>query len=289
MNYIKIKKRLQIRKNIYEIFLILLGSMLLASGTSFFLLPNKLSSGGFSGIATITYYLFQIPLGVTILLLNIPLFILAYIKIGKAFLKRSILGTVSLSIFVDLFDRFDAITTDHFLGCIYGGILVGLGTAIILKVNASTGGTDLLSYIVRVYKPSFRPGNLIVMVDIVIVTLNVLVFHQIEIGLYSAITIYIMGKMLDIVFEGVNFTKVLFIISKEYEAIAKEIGKQVSRGSTGLYAKGMYTDEEKMMLFCVGSRSETSRMKQIATAIDPKSFIVISNAREAFGKGFKRE
>lgn len=126
-------------------------------------------------------------------------------------------------------------------------------------------------------------------VDIVIVTLNVIFFRDIEIGLYSAITIYLMGKMIDIVFEGVNFTKTMFIISSQYEKIAHEIGKQVSRGSTGIYSKGMYTNEEKMMLLCVGSRNEIAIMRQIAVKIDKKAFIIILNAREAWGKGFKRE
>lgn len=165
---------------------------------------------------------------------------------------------------------------------------MGIGTALVLKSESSTGGTDLLSYIVRSYKPYYRTSTLIVGVDIVIVTLNVIFFRDIEIGLYSAITIYLMGKMIDIIFEGIYFTKMMFIISDKYEKIAQEIGKKVERGSTGIYAKGMYTNREKMMLLCVGSRNEIARIKQIAVSIDHKAFIIISNAREAWGKGFKR-
>lgn len=165
---------------------------------------------------------------------------------------------------------------------------MGIGTALVLKSESSTGGTDLLSYIVRSYKPHYRTSTLIVGVDIVIVTLNVIFFRDIEIGLYSAITIYLMGKMIDIIFEGIYFTKMMFIISDKYEKIAQEIGKKVERGSTGIYAKGMYTNREKMMLLCVGSRNEIAKIKQIAVNIDNKAFIIISNAREAWGKGFKR-
>ncbi len=165
----------------------------------------------------------------------------------------------------------------------------GIGSGLVLKSNSSTGGTDLLSYIIRSYKPHYQASSLIVSVDIIIVTLNVIFFRDIEIGLYSAITIYLMGKMIDIIFEGVNFTKTMFIISDKYEKIAEEVGKQVNRGSTGIYAKGMYTDEEKMMLLCVGSRNEISKIRQIASKIDRKAFIIISNAREAYGKGFKKE
>ncbi len=162
-----------------------------------------------------------------------------------------------------------------------------MGTAIVLKAKASTGGTDMLTYIIRSYKSHFRTGNLIVLIDIIIVMLNVLVFRQIEIGLYSAIAIYIMGKMIDIVFEGIYFTKNMFIVSNKYKEIAKEIAKKIDRGSTGIYAKGMYTREKRMMLWCVASRSEVALIKEIAQKIDPQAFIVISNAREAWGKGFR--
>lgn len=288
MNYVKTKRKLYLRKYTYEIFLLIIGCFIMACGTSFFLLPNQLSSGGFAGIATITYYLLGIPLGTTMFVLNIPLLILSYIRLGKKFLLKSLLGTGFLALFIDILEKFPPLTEDAFLGCVYGGIAMGIGTSIILKSASSTGGTDLLSYIVRSYKPHYRTSSLIVGVDIVIVTLNVIFFRNIEIGLYSAITIYLMGKMIDLIFEGVNFTKVMFIISKKYEKIAREVGKQVDRGSTGIYAKGMYTNEEKMMLLCVGSRNEIAKIKQIAVNIDNKAFIIISNARETWGKGFKK-
>ncbi len=279
---------IKLRKNIYELFFIILGSGIMAFGTSFFLLPNQLSSGGFSGIATIFYYLIGTPMGTVILLLNIPLIIFAYFRIGKGLVIKTILGTTLLSLFIDFFDKFPQLTNDRFLACIYGGISMGIGTALILKVTASTGGTDLLSYIIRSFKPYYRSSSLIVMVDIVIVALNVFFFKDIEIGLYSAITIYLMGKMIDIIFEGIYFTKVMYIVSEKYEEIAKVIGEKVDRGSTGIYAKGMYTNQEKMMLFCVGTRNEVAKIKQIAVNIDNRAFIVISNAREAWGKGFRK-
>lgn len=289
MNYVKAKRKLYLKKYAYEGSLLIIGCFIMACGTSFFLLPNQLSSGGFSGISTITYYLLGLPLGTTIFVLNIPLFVLGYIRVGKKFFVKALLGTTLLSAFIDILDQFPALTKDRFLACVYGGIAMGIGTAIILKSNSSTGGTDLLSYIIRSYKPHYRSGSLIVGVDIIIVALNIIFFRDVEIGLYSAITIYLMGKMIDIIFEGIYFTKMMFIISDKYEKIAKEIGKQVDRGSTGIYAKGMYTNEEKMMLLCVGSRNEIAKIKQIAVAIDKKAFIIISNAREAWGKGFKKD
>ena len=289
MDYIKTKRIYQMKKYAMDLFYLIIGCLFMAVGTSLFLLPNQLSSGGFAGIATIIYYLFSFPLGIVMFLLNIPFLIWAFFKIGKEFLVKSILGTIFLTIFIDIFERFSAFTTDRLLACIYGGITIGIGLALVLKANASTGGTDLISYLVKAYKPHVRTSSLIIIVDIIIVCLNVLFFKEIEIGLYSAISIYLTGKMIDIVFEGVNFTKMMFIVSNEYKEIAEAVGKQLQRGSTAIYAKGMYTREKRMMLLCVGSRNEIAQIKQIATQIDPKAFIVISNAREAWGKGFKRD
>lgn len=223
----------------------------MAIGTSLFLLPNQLSSGGFAGIGTILYYLLNLPLGTTMLILNIPLFLLAFIRVGKENVVKGIIGTILLAFFIDIFEQWKPLTTDRFLACIYGGICVGLGTAIILKANASTGGTDMLSYVIRSYKSHFRPGSLIMTIDIIIVILNVIFFKEIEIGLYSAIAIYIMGKMIDIIFEGVYFTKMMFIVSNQYKEIASQIGEKLDRGSTAIYAKGTYTKEKKMVLWCV--------------------------------------
>ena len=276
-----------VRKYIKETIEIVIGCILMAAGTSLFLLPNQLSSGGFAGISTIVYYLFGLPLGTTMLILNIPLIILTIIRVGKETAIKGIIGTIVLSVFIDILEKFGALTEDRLLACIYGGILIGLGTAIVLKANASTGGTDLLTYIIRSYKPHYRASNLIVIIDIAIVVLNVIFFREIEIGLYSAIAIYLSGKMIDVVFEGIYFTKTMFIVSSKYKEIAKEIGQKLDRGSTAVYAKGMYTREKKMMLWCVASRGEVAKIKQIAQEIDPRSFIVISSAREVWGKGFK--
>ena len=280
--------KLLMKKYTFEILLIMLGAAIMSVATALFLLPNQLSSGGFSGIATITYYLFNWKMGTVILLLNIPFFILAFIRIGKEFVFKSIVGTIALSIFIDFFDQFNPLTTDRFLACIYGGILIGLGTSLILRASASTGGSDLVSYIIKSFKPGLSTSNLIVIFDAIIITLNVICFKKLEVGLYSAISIYLMGKVIDIVFEGIGFSKMIFIISEKYEAISKEISKKVFRGTTGIYSKGMYTNEEKMMLMCVAARREIIEIRQIAKKIDARSFVIISNVREVYGKGFKK-
>ncbi len=276
-----------VKKIIIEIIGTIVGSLVMAIGISQFLLPNQLSSGGVAGIATITYYLFHIPMGTMILLINIPLFLFSIYKIGKNFFIKSIIGTITLSLFIDMLDKLEPFTNDRFLACVYGGIIIGIGTAILLKVNASTGGSDLISYIARKYNPNISTSNIIAIIDIVIVTINMIVFRKIEIGLYSAIAIYLMGKIIDILFEGIYFTKLILIISDETEKIAKQIDEKIKRGSTGLYGRGMYTSKEKLVLMCAVSRRDVSRVKTIAKKTDPKSFIIITNSREVVGLGFK--
>ena len=280
-------KKYKFKQILKEMIETLLGALIMAAGVSLFLLPNQLSSGGIAGVATIFYYLLNIPMGTVIIAINIPLFLFSMYKVGKMFFLKSTLGTVAMSVFIDLLDKIEPLTNDRFLACIYGGILLGLGTTLLLKAESSTGGSDLISYIAKKYKPTVRSGNIIVIIDIIIIALNVIFFKEIEIGLYSAIAIYIMGKIIDIFFEGINFTKLMIIVSNKSEEIAKQIDQKVARGSTGLYGKGMYTNENKLILMCAAYRKDVARIKIIAKEIDPKSFIVITNSREVVGQGFK--
>lgn len=284
----EVEEKIKIPKIIMEIVGTILGAFVMAVGVSLFLLPNQLSSGGIAGIATVTYYLFNIPMGIMIILINVPLFLFSIYKIGKRFFFKSLIGTISLSIFIDILDKMEPLTQDRFLACVYGGIIIGLGTAILLKVNSSTGGTDLVSYVARKYNPTIRSSNIIVILDIIIVTINIVFFKEIEIGLYSAIAIYLMGKIIDILFEGIYFTKLILIVSDKNEMISKEIEEKVKRGVTGLYGKGMYTGQEKLVLMCAVSRRDASRIKIIAKKIDPSSFVIITNSREVVGLGFKK-
>lgn len=270
-----------------EVIGTVIGSAIMAFGVSSFLLPNQLSSGGISGIATITYYLLKIPMGTMIMIINIPLFLFAGYKIGKEFFIKSLIGTISLSVFIDILDRFPPVTTDRFLACIYGGVIIGIGTAIILKVGSSTGGTELIANLIKTYNPHISISRYLTIIDVVIILLNVIFFQHIEIGLYSAIAIYLYGKLVDIIFEGIYFTKLLFIISDKNEEISNAIGKEVKRGVTGLYGKGMYSNKDKLILICAASRGDVYRIKNIAKSIDARSFIVVANAREVLGKGFK--
>ena len=276
----------KIKKSIIDVIGTIIGSAIMAVGVSSFLLPNQLSSGGFSGVATITYYLLKIPMGAMIMALNIPLFLFAGYRLGKEFFIKSLIGTFSLSIFIDILDKYPPITSDRFLACIYGGVIIGIGTAVILRVDSSTGGTELIANIIKKYNPYISMSKYLTIFDIVIIGLNVIFFKHIEIGLYSAIAIYLYGQMIDLIFEGIHYTKLLFIISDKNEQISYAISEKVKRG---LYGKGMYREKDKLVLICAASRSDVAKIKYIANKIDSNCFVVIANAREVLGKGFKEK
>ena len=287
MNFKLKRKIVKFRYFIIQCIQTATGTLVMAIGIALFLLPNQLSSGGFSGIATITYYLFKTPVGLVIIILNIPLFIIAFFRSGKSFVRNALIGTILLSVFIDMFEGINALTSDRLLACIYGGIIVGIGTAIVLKADASTGGTELLTHIVRSYNREIKTGKLLEILDIIIVGANVIFFREIEVALYSALAIYLMGKMIDIFFEGIGFTKMIFIISPKYIEISNRINKEVRRGTTCFYAKGMYKKEERNVLMCVASRSEIKEIRKIIKALDSRAFIVITNVRETLGQGFQ--
>lgn len=174
------------------------------------------------------------------------------------------------------------------MASIYGGLIIGIGTAIILKSNASTGGTELLGNIISRIFPKFKTGNLMSLFDIIIVGVNMIALKQIEIGLYSAISIYIINKIIESIAEGINFTKMIFIVSDKYEEISGAISEKLERGSTAISAMGMYERKEKKILWCVASKNEIVEIRQIAYEIDKNSFMSIFNAREVYGMGFKK-
>ena len=278
----------ELREFFFEIIGTILGALIMASAVSFFLLPNELSSGGFSGLATILYYKLKVPMGVTIASLNIPLFLMAGYKIGKKFFIKSVIGTISLSVFIDLLDKFNSLTNDKMLAAIYGGILTGIGTAIILKSHSSTGGSDLFTNILKKFNSKIEMGRVITVIDAIIVFLNVFFLQKVEIGLYSAIAIYLMGLMIDVVFEGIFFSKLIFIISDKNEIIAKEIQNKINRGITGLKGKGMYQNKEKLILMCAVGRRDIANMKKLIINIDKNAFVIVTNSREVLGVGFKQ-
>lgn len=263
------------------------GTFIMSLGTVLFLLPNKLSSGGFSGIGTILYYFFGINLGTSTIILNIPILFISYFKLGKLYVLKSIISIVTLSYFYDLFLKIPINIQDSFLACIYGGIIIGIGLAIVFKMDASTGGSDLLASLLKSKIKRFSTSEILLFIDASIISLNILFFKKIEIGLYSFITIYIVGKMVDLFFEGINFCKKIYIISEDTEKISKRIINEMGKGITGIYGKGMYKHTESLILLCVVKKRELPKLMKIVKEIDENAFLIISDAREVYGLGFK--
>ena len=269
-----------------EILFIVFGAILMAIGTGSFLLPNQLSSGGFSGIATVIYYFLKIDMSKSIIFLNVPLFIIGLFKLGWKFILRTVFATTIYSYAIDISNNI-IVVEDRVLASIYGGIVIGIGLAFILKTNTSTGGTDLLALILQNNKINLKVGNIIAIVDIIVVFLNLIAFRDIEIGLYSAISIFMIGKLIDVIFEGINYCKVLYIISEKYEDLTEIINKELKRGATGLYANGSYSRKNKMVIMCVSKRNELEKIKVIISKVDKDAFLIITDAREVYGLGFK--
>lgn len=263
-----------------------IGCLISAFGISCFLMPNHLSSGGFAGIAMIVYYLFKIPMSLTIIILNIPVFILAYFKVGKSFIIKSIYCTILYSKFIDYFEN-TIYVEDKFLASIYGGIFIGVGLALVLKAEASTGGTDLIAYLMQGYDLNIKIGQIVTIIDFIIIMINTIIFKELEVGFYSFLVIFLIGKMIDIIFEGINFCKVIYIISDKHDEIMRIINLEMNRGATGLYGKGSFTNKNKTIIMCVSTRRDIDKIKNITRKIDSDSFIIISDAREVYGLGFK--
>ncbi len=286
INIKKARRYLTLRNFSIDIIQIIIGSLIMAFGTSAFLIPNKLSFGGVTGLATVLYYVFGFPIGNVVFIINIPLFILAYLKLGKGFCLKSVIGTFLLSLFYNIFEDFSGITGDKLLASITGGIIVGIGNVIVFSSHSSTGGSDIIVKYIKKKIPSFKTGTITAVIDTIIVSINVIFLKDIEIALYSAITIIALGKVVDTAYEGIGFSRTVYIISKKYAEIAKAINDEMQRGVTGLYSKGMYTDNENLMLLCVVGRNEIGHIRQIVDRIDNRAFMIISNTREVIGTGF---
>lgn len=282
---------IKLSKNTTNALLIIFGTFIMSIGINFFLLPNKITTGGATGVATIFFYKFNIDMGLAIFAINIPLYIIAIRKFGLKFCFKSIVATMLFTIFIEIVNFQNYVQThdiEPFLSAIYGGILIGLGISFVFKAGASTGGTDLLAQILQKKESHLNLSKLILYIDLVIIIGLIIVFGDLNLGLYSAIAIYFSTKTIETVFEGVNYTKVINIITKNDDAITNSIIKELERGATVTKCIGAYTKNEIINITCIVSLNEIAKVKKIAYSIDPNAFIYITNAIEVWGEGFKR-
>lgn len=274
-------------KRFWEIGWLTGGTVLIALGLDMFLVPNKIAAGGVSGMATVLHYTLGLPVGMTMLALNVPLFIMGIYRLGLSFGLRSLYGTVALSVLVDLMAPFLPVPTyDMLLATLYGGVLCGLGLGLVFRYRGTTGGTDLAAAILRTYT-GVNIGQLLFLIDASVVVTAGITFRSWELSMYALVTIFITAWVIDLVQEGVSYAKAFLIFSERVDEIVPVVLNELNRGITALHGRGLYTGKERDVLLVVVNRSEVSRLKEIVYEIDRRAFVVLTDVREVLGEGFK--
>ena len=293
------KDKIFSRRWLRDYAFIVTGAFILAVGFVFFISPHKIVPGGVYGIAIVVHYLTAnifsfwpegIPIGLFGLVLNIPLTYAGIKILGPKFGLKTVLGFVLSSVFMDgiTYLRADGnmpLVDDVLLSCVFGGVLIGFGLGLIFKSRATSGGSDIVAMIIAKYT-NLQLGQLLIYVDSVIVLTSLLAFQDWKIPLYSWLVIYITGKAIDLTLEGGNYHKALFIISNEHEKIRQKILVDLERGGTYFNGRGMYTNDEKQIIYTVVSRRELAILEQYIHSIDPDAFITVMDTREILGEGF---
>ncbi len=274
-----------------DCLMIAAGTAGIALAIQWFYDPVGLVTGGFTGIAIIVKMTGAsiaedgIPLWFTNLILNIPVFLAALKMKGKRFVGRTGFATILLSVWLYVIPSMDMAQQDAMLASVFGGVISGIGMGFVLLARATTGGTDLVAVLIQKKIRHYSVVSIMQVIDGVIVLAGLYVFGP-KVGLYAVIAIYITAKVSDAWLEGMKFSKAAFIITDYYSEVSKALMEQLKRGMTGLYARGMYSGEEKCMLYCVVSKKEIVDLKEIVVEIDPHAFVIVSDAREVLGEGF---
>ncbi len=271
--------------------LIVAGTLLMAASVNLVYDPLNMVTGGVTGLAIIIKKVTGlwidggVPIWLSNLLLNIPLFIAAWLVRGRTFLKNTFFATISLTIALYIVPTIDIVYQDYLLAAVFGGVLGGAGLGLVFITLSSTGGTDLLAMVIHKFKPYYTVPQILTVIDGLIVLAGVISFGLTK-ALYAIISVYITAKISDSILEGLKFAKMAYVISDYYDEIAKQIMKDLDRGVTGISATGMYSNKDKKMLFCVVSKKEIVELTEIVAKIDPKAFIIVSDVREVMGEGF---
>ena len=280
-------KAIKTKDYVWQYVLIIIGSALFAAGFQFFLYPNSIIVGGVSGIAMIINYLTDLPVGVMTIVLNIPLFIIAWRQFGTKFVIGSFVGMMLSSVFVDLFALVSySPTDDMLLACIIGGAIKGLGMGIIYYAGATTGGTDIIAKFVRLKYPYINFGTLILITDAIIILAFAIIFHKVEGAMYAVIAMFVVSRVIDLVLYGVDNSNVCYIISEKSEQLVNDITDSLHRGVTILEGEGAYSHQNKQVLLCVVKRTQVSDIRKIIKSVDENAFFIITDAKNVFGKGF---
>jgi len=275
-----------------DYFMINTGLLLAAIGIGVFIVPSKIVSGGVTGISTMLYYTFNISVGTSMLFINIPLFLLGVKTFGKDYGTKTLFGIIMLSIYVDLFIKLVGVEnvidftkgSNFLLAPLFGGIFLGSGLGIILKFGGSTGGTDIIAQMIN--KVTKIPiGYCMMLIDTTIIISGIAVFG-IENGLYAIIAMFTTSVLINKIFEGVGYTKMVYIISDQYLEIRDIIISDINKGGTAITAKGLYTNDDKSMIMTVLKNKEIRDLQAFIKRVDPNAFMIISEVYEVLGEGF---
>lgn len=275
-----------------DILFMVVGTVIIALAVKCVFEPLDMVTGGFSGLAILikemTSHLVRggIPLGVTSFVLNVPVFIWAFVKKGKEFAGKSFVAMILLSFWLAVIPAWDLSQQDLLIGCLFGGGLMGFGVGLVLRAHCTTGGTDMLAALLHIRLKQYSLIQIMQVIDALIVIAGLYLFG-LKIALYAIFAIFVMMKVSDITVEGLNTSRAVYIMSDRSDEIAQALMSGLDRGVTGLNAKGMYTHKERCMLLCVVSKKQMVYLKETTMAIDPKAFLVISDAREVWGEGFQ--
>lgn len=266
----------------------LAGCFLFSLGVNVFTLPNHIAPGGVTGLSTILNHLVGIPVGLAALLLNLPLLLLAFFFLGRTFTLKTLKSVLVLSVVLDLpFTHIFAYTGDSLLAALFGGILTGAGLALVFMRNSTTGGTDIVSRLLRLKFPFLQMGKAIMLVDLVIILLAAFVFGQLETALYGIIVVYSSGRVIDAVLYGMENGRMVTIISARGDEIVQRVLRELGRGITLLPGKGAFSGEARSVLLCAVRKTQYFQLKRLVRQVDPVAFMVVTEAGEIVGEGFK--
>ena len=278
------------RKLAYSDYIyIILGTLMTSLAFNLFLIPHKIAPGGLSGIATVIFYLTKgrVPVGVTMLVLNVPLFLVGIKELGGGFGLKTLISTIMLSLFIDIL-KVPAVTDEPILASIYGGVVMGIGLGMVFRGNATTGGTDLFAKIIHRHFHFIGVGWVLFIVDSLVVLTAALVFGPTS-ALYALVSLYLGTKLIDLILEGLNSAKAFILISDHSVQISDRIMKELDRGVTFLHGRGAYTMKEKDVILCIINRMQMAKFKEIINEIDPAAFVLVADVREVMGEGFSLE
>ena len=267
----------------------LVGATIFALGFDLFLIPNELNTGGVSGLSMVIRQLLGFgSVGVIQIVINVPLFLVGGIKIGKKFFWGSLLGMISSSVFIDLLSFIPAPETEPLLGVLYGSVLCGIGIGTVFASGTSTGGSDILVRLLKLRYRNVPVGQICLCIDLVVAVLTGLVFWDVTKTLYTGITVFVTSKVMDAVIYRFDYSKVALIITGEYDRVAKAVGDQLRRGVTFLYGQGAYSGKETKVVLTAVKRQQLAELKELVTTIDPDAFIIVQEAHQVLGDGFAR-